>query len=91
MKSKSLASQGCRRLLALCAVALPALTGCAKDTVPVSIHGVNYTGQEFSFIIVDPENHKNFGGGELIAPFAAAALCAAMPCRRNGVQGSRSR
>jgi hypothetical protein len=73
----------------MCSVALPALTGCAKDSVPVSIHGVNYTGQEFSFTIVDPADKKNFGGGESIAPFAAGGTmcCYTLPTKwRAGIK-----
>jgi hypothetical protein len=73
----------------MCAVTLPALTGCAKDSVPVSIHGVNYTGKEFSFTIVHPADKKNFGGGESIAPFAAGGTmcCYTLPTKwRAGIK-----
>lgn len=89
MKSKVFALMGYRRLAALCAIALPALTGCAKENVPVSIHGVNYTAQEFTYTIVDPNNKKNFGGGELIAPFSAGGTmcCYELPTKwRAGIQ-----
>jgi hypothetical protein len=48
------------------------LTACAKTgTASVSIHGVNYTDQEFSYTVEDPADKNNRGGGELINPFAA--------------------
>lgn len=62
--------------LAVCLSAIAALSGCAKATVPVSIHGVNYSAQTFSYVIEDPANSKNSGGGELIEPFSAGgAMC----------------
>jgi hypothetical protein len=73
----------------LCLLALPALMGCAKDSVPVSIHGVNYTRQEFSFTIVDPADKKNFGGREAIAPFSAGGTmcCYSLPTKwRAGIK-----
>jgi hypothetical protein len=48
------------------------LTACAKTgTASVSIHGVNYTDQVFSYRVEDPANSDNHGGGELIDPYAA--------------------
>ena len=75
--------------LAMCLAAIPLLTGCAKATVPVSIHGVNYTGQTFSYVIEDPDNIKNRGGGELIEPFSSggAMCCYELPSKwRPGIQ-----
>jgi hypothetical protein len=68
---------------------IPLLGGCGKATVPVSIHGVNYTGQTFSYVIEDPANSKNTGGGELIEPFSSggAMCCFALPSKwRPGIQ-----
>lgn len=64
-------------------VVLPALTACAKSPVPVSVHGVNYGDDEFSYIIEDPENAKNTAGGETIAPFAAGGTmcCYELPAK----------
>lgn len=77
------------RALAMCLAAISLLTGCAKATVPVSIHGVNYTGQTFSYVIEDPANVKNRGGGELIEAFSSggAMCCYELPSKwRPGIQ-----
>lgn len=60
------------------------LIGCARhgDTaglntrkgVSVNIHGVNYTAEPFEFVIVDPNDASNIGGGEHIGPFSAGGL-----------------
>ncbi|WP_426107265.1 DUF3304 domain-containing protein [Massilia sp. TSP1-1-2] len=56
---------------------LPMLTACAKPErpddgrVPVGIHGVNYTEQEFGFVLVDPADKENGAGEEAITAFAA--------------------
>lgn len=64
------------RLLGVCYLFVPILVACAKPTLPVSIHGVNYSAEVFSYVMVDPDNPKNTGGGELIDPFAAGGtLC----------------
>jgi hypothetical protein len=48
------------------------LTACAKSTTAsVSIHGVNYTEEVFSYSVEDPADKNNQGGGELIDPYAA--------------------
>ncbi|WP_426107266.1 DUF3304 domain-containing protein [Massilia sp. TSP1-1-2] len=53
------------------------LTACAKSErsddgrVPVGIHGVNYTAQEFGFVLVDPEDKENGAGEEAITAFGA--------------------
>lgn len=48
----------------------PLLAACSKS-LPVSIHGVNYTVEPFSYVITDPNDPKNTGGGELIESYAA--------------------
>lgn len=61
---------GCRLLGILCLCG-PFLVACAKPTLPVSIHGVNYSGEAFSYVVVDPNDPKNTGGGELVDPYSA--------------------
>jgi hypothetical protein len=76
-------------VFATCLAVTPLLGGCEKATVPVSIHGVNYTGQTFSYVIEDPANSKNSGGGELIEPFSSGGTmcCYALPSKwRPGIQ-----
>ncbi|WP_426175445.1 phospholipase effector Tle1 domain-containing protein [Massilia sp. TWR1-2-2] len=48
----------------------PLLAACSKP-LPVSIHGVNYTVEPFSYVLTDPNDPKNTGGGELIDSYAA--------------------
>jgi hypothetical protein len=59
-----------------CLLPQPALAFWAKPTVPVSVHGVNYSNEEFSYTVEDPNDAKNKAGGELINRFAAGgAMC----------------
>lgn len=72
------------QLLAILYLSVPMLTACAKPdgpNVPVSIHGVNYSEEAFSYILVDPANPENKGGGELIDAFSAGgtACCFQLP------------
>jgi hypothetical protein len=63
-----------RKLLSasfVCLLSAPILTACAKSPAPVSVHGVNYSGETFSYVVTDPQNAKNTAGGELIEPYAA--------------------
>ena len=50
---------------------LPLLAACGKSALPVSIHGVNYSVEPFSFELRDPNNPKNRGDGELVDSYAA--------------------
>lgn len=77
------------RLAVICVITLPALMACAKNTVPVSVHGVNYAADEFSYVIEDPSNNKNTAGGETIGPFAAGGTmcCYELPTKwHSGIQ-----
>jgi hypothetical protein len=72
------------QMLAILCLGVPTLTACAKPdgpNVPVSIHGVNYSEEAFSYILVDPANPENKGGGELIDAFSAGgtACCFQLP------------
>ena len=64
----------------LCA---PMLVACAKSDVPVPIHGVNYRAEAFSYVLVDPSNPENTGGGELIESFSAGGTmcCYTLPAK----------
>ncbi|SFU31584.1 DUF3304 domain-containing protein [Pseudoduganella namucuonensis] len=57
--------------LLLCLLVTPAVVGWAKSTVSVSVHGVNYSNQTFSYSLEDPNDKKNRIGGELVDRFAA--------------------
>ncbi|PWF48673.1 DUF3304 domain-containing protein [Massilia glaciei] len=74
-----------RCVIAACALGVPMLVACAKPdvskNVPVSIHGVNYSANEFTYFIADPNNAGNKGGGELIEPYAGGGItcCYTLP------------
>ena len=57
------------------------LAGCEEPTVDVSLHGVDYSGHEFSYSIADPADQDRIIGGEHIAPFSAGGTtcCATLP------------
>jgi hypothetical protein len=64
------ASKHCRAFLA-CLIATCSLCSWAKSTVSVSIHGVNYSNETFSFTLEDPNDNKGPSVGELVDRFAA--------------------
>lgn len=57
------------------------LSGCQKSTVDVNLHGVNYTNNSFTYVVMDPENPNGGAGGELVDPFGAGGTmcCAKLP------------
>jgi hypothetical protein len=57
------------------------LCGCEKSTVSVSVHGVNYTADEFSYLLIDPDQPDSSSAGEHIDPFAAGGTtcCYVLP------------
>jgi len=67
-------------LVSLFTVMLP-LTARAEQKIPVSIHGVNYSNEDFSFALIDPEDPKNGGSGELVGRFSGGGIvcCYALP------------
>lgn len=58
-------------------------TGCAvgrADTVPASVSGVNYTDEDISYRLFDPNNPKQrVVASEASGPFAADATTARVP------------
>lgn len=63
---------------------LSVFTACGKPAnsdVPVSIHAVNYSDQEFEYFLQDPARESNSGGGESITRFAAGGImcCYSLP------------
>jgi hypothetical protein len=52
-------------------LATPATFVWAKSTVSVSVHGVNYSNETFSYSVGDPNNNKDPTAGELVDRFAA--------------------
>ncbi|MYM72672.1 DUF3304 domain-containing protein [Duganella sp. FT134W] len=61
----------------------------AEEMVSVSIHGVNYSADDFTYVVEDPRNSKNIGGGEIVGPFEAGGIvcCYELPKDwRSGIQ-----
>src|SRR5690606_12963116 len=68
----------------LCAAFLPfLLSACGgDDTVGVPVSGINYTDQGFgAYGLKDPNDEKNYGGGEPLGPYAAGGMmcCYVLP------------
>ena len=81
---------------ALLAAAVLCLSGCgflvtasAKDRVSVNVHGVNYTGNEFTYVLIDPDNPANTAGGELVEPFAAGGTMCCFDLPKTWAPGMR--
>jgi hypothetical protein len=57
------------------------LCACGKSTVNVSLHGVNYTVEPFTYMVMDPVGPDKIGGGEHIDSFSAGGTtcCATLP------------
>lgn len=80
-----------RGAFALAVICSPLLTACAKSnapapsakSIPVPIHGVNYTAEPFSFVVIDPQDPKNYGGGETINSYGAGGTmcCYSLPAQ----------
>lgn len=66
-----------RPALAGAMLVLPLLSACAKSErafdgrIPVAVHGVNHTAQEFTFVLADPLDMENRAGGETINAYGA--------------------
>jgi hypothetical protein len=78
---KKLLIAGCLLLPILCACGRPGHP--ASSDVPVSIHAVNYSDEEFEYFLSDPLNESNRGGGEGIGRYAAGGTmcCYSLPKR----------
>ncbi|QOL51635.1 DUF3304 domain-containing protein [Massilia litorea] len=68
-------------LVPACLLGALLLSACEKPTVSVNLHGVNYTGETFSYVVMDPVIPDQGSGGELIDPFGAGGTmcCATLP------------
>ena len=57
------------------------LYGCGNPMVDVNVHGINYTDNTFTYVVVDPKNPAGGAGDGLIDPFAAGGTtcCAKLP------------
>ncbi|RYF41925.1 MAG: DUF3304 domain-containing protein, partial [Cytophagaceae bacterium] len=68
---------------------LPTFSACASTELPVAIHAVNYSNQEFEYVLQDPAAPENSAGGEGIGRFAAGGTmcCYSLPKKwRPGLQ-----
>lgn len=67
--------------LVLCLLCTSAIVACAKTTVDVNVHGVNYTGDSISYALFTSEKPDGIGVGETIDPFAAGGTtcCFTLP------------
>jgi hypothetical protein len=76
-------SRGSLLPLLVCLLGTPIMSACAKGPAAVSVHGVNYSGETFSYVVSDPQNPSNKAGGELIEPYAAGGTmcCYELPKR----------
>lgn len=80
-----------RHVVGVCFFCAPILAACGKSSLPVSIHGVNYSVEPFSFVLNDPVDPKNQGGGELVDSYAAGGTtcCYELPKKwRPGIKVS---
>jgi hypothetical protein len=91
MKFHWITSSGLSRALVTCLLSLTMLAACAKSVVPVSLHGVNYSGETFSYVVADPNNPKNTGGGELIEPYATGGTMCCIDLPRKWHSGIKLR
>jgi len=65
----------------LLALTLSACGRPGSPDVPVSVHAVNYSDEEFEYTLEDPADQSNRGGGEAIGRFAAGGTmcCYSLP------------
>ena len=80
-----------RRVIGACVLSTLMLVACGKSTLPVSIHGVNYSVEPFSFEVKDPIDPSNNGDGELVDSYAAGGTtcCYELPKKwRPGIKVS---
>lgn len=80
-----------KRYITLFGTAIVLLAGCSKlvettasppnPAVSVNVHGLNYTGDPFSYFIVDEKNPSNQAGGEHVGPYNAGGImcCFTLP------------
>ncbi|MGK5011023.1 DUF3304 domain-containing protein [Janthinobacterium sp. MDB2-8] len=71
-----------KRVIFACTLALPMLVACNhKNDVSVIVHGVNYSDQEFTYVLQDPLHPSNQAGGETIGRYEAGGImcCFTLP------------
>jgi hypothetical protein len=74
--------------LAGCTLISFLMAGCARS-VAVSVHGVNYRIEDFSYLLVDPEHPDQSSAAEELAPFSSGGTicCYSLPTKwRPGIK-----
>jgi hypothetical protein len=81
MKTPSCFKSALIKTLTASFLLMSAVSASGSDDVPVSIHAVNYSDQEFEYTVHDPKDKSNNGGGESIGRFGAggAMCCFSLP------------
>jgi len=50
-------------VLPACLLSMLLITACEKPTLNVNLHGVNYSGETFSYAVADPATSDRASGG----------------------------
>jgi hypothetical protein len=81
MKTKLCLRPKMIKILSAVFLTIPIISVASSTDVPVSIHAVNYSDQEFEYSIHDPKDKSNNGGGESIGRFGAGGTmcCYSLP------------
>lgn len=65
------------------------LVACEKPNIPVNVHGVNYGGDAFTYVVTDPINSANAAGGELIDSYSAGGTMCCYDLPRKWTPGMK--
>ncbi len=69
-----------KRVIFACTLGRPMLVACnGKKDVSASVHGVNYSDQEFTYVMQDPFHLSNQTGGETIRRYEAGGCRFTLP------------
>ncbi|WP_157751012.1 DUF3304 domain-containing protein [Janthinobacterium svalbardensis] len=81
---------GLKRVALAGTLVLPMLASCNdSNDVPVNVHGINYSDQEFTYVLQDPLRPSNQAGGETIGRYGAGGTmcCFTLPGKwRPGIE-----
>ncbi|ATD61133.1 hypothetical protein CNX70_13885 [Janthinobacterium svalbardensis] len=71
-----------KKIILLCFLIMPVFAACNNiSETSVSVHGVNYSDQEFTYVLQDPLRPSNQAGGETIGRYGAGGTmcCFTLP------------
>ncbi len=71
-----------KKFILLCFLIMPVFAACNNTSeTSVSVHGVNYSDQEFTYVLQDPLRPSNQAGGEAIGRYGAGGTmcCFTLP------------